>query len=186
MQNGSSKIPHVDAAAYEFSPEELNAIEKHKAKYPNPQSAVMPALWLAQEKFGWLSEGAIQLVAKTLNLAYAHVYGVATFYTMYLKRPMGKYLFDVCTCLTCGVCGGMETYEYIRKKINADENGVSPEGIFGVREAECLGACDTAPVLMLNNRRYLHKLTPEKIDRIIEDLRKDKMPEFEPIPLMKQ
>lgn len=187
---GSHKVEYPqkqnDDTVYTFSAEELAEIERHIAKYPTKQSAVMPALWIAQEKWGWLPQGAIQLVADTLGLSFAHVYGVATFYTMYLKEYRAKYLVEICTCFTCGVCGGQEVYEHAKKYLQVDENGVSPDKMFYLREAECLGACDTAPVLQFNNRTIVHKLTNEKFEAMIQDIRNGKMPQYEQIPLYDQ
>lgn len=171
---------------FSFSEAELQEIQKHVAKYPDARSAVMPALWIAQNKFEWLSDQAIQLVADTLNLSFAHVYGVASFYTMYFKKPMGKYLLEVCTCFSCGECGGREVYDYVKKAIQADAQGVSSDKLFWVREAECLGACDTAPVMQFNNGHYVHSLTPEKVDTLIQDVRNGKLPAYQRIPLSDQ
>jgi len=176
----------TDNTKYEFTAEELKQVQYHISKYPDKQSAVMPVLWMAQEKYGWLSDGAIQLVADSIGLSFAHVYGVATFYTMYFKRKMGKYLLEICTCLTCGICGGSEVVEYTKKKIQANEEGVSPDGLFWVREAECLGACDTAPVMQFNNGHYVHNLDNTVIDNLIESVRNGKLPEFVSIPLRDQ
>jgi len=175
-----------ETQAFAFTPAELEVVQQHITKYPDPKSAVMPVLWMAQEKYGWLSDQAIQLVADTLSLSFAHVYGVASFYTMYFKKPMGKYLLEVCTCFTCGECGGKETLSYLREKINADADGISPDKLFWVREAECLGACDTAPVLQFNNGHYVHHLTPEKCDSLIANVQNGIMPTYERIPLTPQ
>jgi NADH-quinone oxidoreductase subunit E len=171
---------------FRFSAEELEEVRMHISKYPDPKSAVMPVLWMAQNKFGWLSDQAMQLVAETLNLSFAHVYGVASFYTMYFKKPMGKYLLEVCTCFSCGECNGREMFAYLKETLQTDENGVSSDALFWVREAECLGACDTAPVLQFNNGHYVHSLTPEKLDKLIKDVSDGKLPEYEQIALNSQ
>ena len=171
---------------YSFTEEELKLVEKHKAKYPDVKSAVMPVLWMAQNKYQWLSSGAIQLVADTLGLSYAHVYGVATFYTMYYKKPVPKYVMDICTCFACGEIGGQEVYEHAKEYAKADGNGFSEDGLFYFRHAECLGACDTGPVAQVTNRHYLHNLTPEKMEGHIEDLRAGKELTYQRIPLIDQ
>ncbi len=176
----------MEAAVFTFSEQELQEIHRHVAKYPEKRSAVMPALWIAQEKFGWLSEGAVRLVAETLDLPFAHVYGVASFYTMYFKQAVPKHLIEVCTCFTCSVNGGPETLAYVKKQLQADERGVSADGKIWTRAAECLGACDTAPMCQLSNRRYAHNLTPEKVDALIEKLRNDEEIPFESVPLSDQ
>ncbi len=171
---------------YTFTPEEVAEIQRHVAKYPDRRAAVMPALWIAQEKFGWLSEEAMRLVAATIDMPYAQVYGVASFYTMYFKEPVPKHLIEVCTSFTCSITGGPEMAEYVKQKIEADERGVGKDGQIWVREAECLGACDTAPMCQVSNRRYVHHLTEEKIDALIEKLRRDEEVPFESIALKDQ
>jgi NADH-quinone oxidoreductase subunit E len=167
-----------DNTVYEFSPAEIAEIQKHVAKYPLQRSAVMPALWMAQTKYGWLSKGAIELVANTLGLPFAHVFGVASFYTMYFKQAMPKHVFDICTCFTCGETGGEEVYQHCKKYLKCDAKGYSADGQFFVRHAECLGACDTAPVAQVTNGHYVHNLNKEKIERLVEDMRSGKMPEY--------
>lgn len=171
---------------YTFTDAEIQEIQKHVAKYPDRNSAIMPALWIAQEKFGWLSAEAMKLVADTLDVAYARVYGVATFYTMYFKKEVPKHLFEVCTCFTCGECGGRETMKFLREYLETDEKGFSKDGQFWVREAECLGACDTAPVAQITNRRYVHNLNEDKVRQTIDKLRSGMELEYEQIPLTNQ
>jgi NADH:ubiquinone oxidoreductase subunit E len=179
--------PTEDARAvdYAFTPAEIAEIQRHVAKYPDKLSAVMPALWLAQEKFGVLSTGAIQLVADTLGISFAHTYGVATFYTMYLKRGVpGQpfHLMEVCTCFTCGECGGREVMEHAKKSLSLDAEGMSADGRFWVREAECLGACDTPVPVQIDNRRIAFHVDEAKFDRLVADLRQDVQPPFESVP----
>lgn len=169
--------------APQFSEAERAQIEAFCQKYPTRQSAVMPTLWLAQEKFGELSPPVLQLVAETLGMPYAHVEGVATFYTMYLTERKGRWLVEICTCFTCGECGGRELWDYARQTLQLNENGVSPDKVFWVREAECLGACDTAPVLQIEGRRMVFSVTPEKFDAVIAKLRAEQLPEFESVPI---
>ncbi|MDP5169887.1 MAG: NADH-quinone oxidoreductase subunit NuoE [Bacteroidia bacterium] len=176
----------ADTPVFEFSPAEIQEIQRHVAKYPESRSAVMPALWLAQEKFGWLSPEAMQLVATTLDLPYSHVYGVASFYTMYFKEKVPKHLIEVCTCFTCSVTGGPEMLDYVKEKIGADAKGIGKDGKIWCRAAECLGACDTAPVAQITNRRYVHNLTEEAVDELIERLNKDEEIPFSSIPLKNQ
>lgn len=171
---------------YTFSQEEIAEIKRHIAKYPDRKSAVMPALWIAQEKFGWLSNEAMKLVADTIDMPYSQVYGVASFYTMYFKKPVPKHLIEICTCFSCSVMDGNEMLAYTKEKLNVDENGHAADGDIWVRAAECLGACDTAPMCQVSNRRYRHKLTKEKIDTMIDEIRSGKELDYEQIPLYKQ
>lgn len=187
MGHGSVAYPIFDDAGhYEFTEEELKQIAFHKSKYPSTRSAVMPALWIAQEKYGWLSMGVIKLVADTLELPFAQVYGVASFYTMYLKQEVGSFLLEICTCFTCGECGGDTLYEYAKRVLQLDENGRSADKMFTIREAECLGACDTAPVCQVHNRRITHSMTPESFDTLVAELRQGKYPDYKAVPLPDQ
>jgi NADH-quinone oxidoreductase subunit E len=188
MAHGPIEYPTAqqDDAVYSFTPEEIVAIQKHVAKYPTRESAVMPALWIAQEKWGWLPQGAIRLVADTLGMSFAQVYGVATFYTMYLKENKGKHLVEVCTCFTCGECGGRELYQATLERLNCNEDGVSADGQYYVREAECLGACDTAPVVQLNNRRMRFNVDEAAMAQILEELKANPNPAFVSVPLAQQ
>ncbi|MDX1909363.1 MAG: NAD(P)H-dependent oxidoreductase subunit E [Bacteroidia bacterium] len=173
---------------YTFTESELAEIQAHAGKYPERRSAVMPALWIAQEKFGWLSPDAIKLVAETLDLPYAHVYGVASFYTMYFKEEVPRHLIEVCTCFSCGETGGRELYDHVKTRIGADGKGfgTGEHANLWVRQAECLGACDTAPVCQITNRRYVHRCTPDKIDEVIGKLVRDEEIPYEKIPLYNQ
>lgn len=169
-----------------FTEAELKEVQHHLAKYPDARSAVMPVLWMAQNKYGWLSEGAIGLVSETLGLAYAQVYGVATFYTQYFKREVPKYVFDICTCFACGELGGQEIYEYAKEYLECNQDGYSKDNLFYIRHAECLGACDTGPMAQVSNRHYAHNLTKEGMKKLIDDLRNDHKLSFVSIPLSDQ
>ncbi len=171
---------------YIFTQDELQEIARHVAKYPEKKSAVMPALWIAQEKFGWLSNEAIKLVATTLELPYAHVYGVASFYTMYFKKEVPKHLIEICTCFSCGEMKGKELLDFTKEHLGCNAQGFSADGKIWARAAECLGACDTGPVCQISNRRYRHKLTEDKLKDIIEKLRNDEELPYERIPLYDQ
>lgn len=171
---------------YTFTDTERKAIQAHIEKYPERRSAVMPALWIAQEKFGWLSEGAIKLVAETLDLPYAHVYGVATFYTMYLKENKAPNLIEICTCFSCGELGGKDLTQFLKEFLEANYEGVASEGDIWVREAECLGACDTGVVCQINNRRFVHNLNKQKLMEVVATLRKGEEIPYERIPLNNQ
>jgi NADH-quinone oxidoreductase subunit E len=178
---------HVtDSTDYRFTEEELIEIRGHQGKYPTNRSAVMPVLWMAQNKYGWLSQGAMQLVADTLGLSYAHVYGVASFYTMYFKQAVPKYVLDVCTCFACGEMGGDEVLKFAKEYTQCNENGYSKDGLFYFRYAECLGACDTGPVAQVTNRHYVHNLDRDKMKAIIDDMRSGRQPSFVSIPLSDQ
>lgn len=152
-----------------FSEADLKKIEEFKSRYPKKEAAVMPALWLAQEKFGWLSEEAIHLVAKALEMPPADVFGVVSFYTMYFKKPKGKTHVAVCTNISCKLCGGYEIYNYIRKRFGIENGEVTPDGKLSLEEAECLGSCGTAPAMQVNNDGYVENLTIEKLEAFLKE-----------------
>lgn len=166
-----------------FTDEEKEKIRDAKDRYPTDRSAVMHVLWIAQEKFGWLAPEVIKLVAEELEMDSAQVYGVATFYTQYYKHEKGAYVLDVCTCFSCQVCGGYDVLHYLEDQLGIEAGETTEDGMFTVREVECLGACGSAPMLEVSNGPYVHNLTEEKIDVLLESLRDGEMPEFTSVTL---
>ncbi len=158
-----------DASTIVFTEEDKQKIAEFVARYPAKESAVMRALWLAQEKFGWLSIEAMNLVADTIPMPRADVQGVASFYTMYWKKPMGKTHLAVCTNISCMLCGAYELYNYIKKTYNIGNGDVTPDGLLSLEEAECLGSCGTAPMMQVNNYDYVENLTIEKLKMFLKE-----------------
>jgi NADH-quinone oxidoreductase subunit E len=149
----------------------IEEIRELPAKYPQPRSAVMPALDLAQEEIGYLTPEAMSEVAAALKLDPGYVEGVATFYTLFHLQPIGKHRFYVCTNLSCTLRGANEIVEHVKGAIGVHEAGeVSKDGLFSYEEVECLGACEYAPVMRLDHR-YEKDLTPQKIDALIAERR---------------
>jgi NADH-quinone oxidoreductase subunit E len=148
--------------------EEIRALP---ARFPEIRSAVMPALDIAQEEIGYLTPEAMSEVAALLKLDPGYVEGVATFYTLFRLRPLGRHHFSVCTNISCTLRGAVEICNHIKERIGVDEFGeVSEDGLFSVEEAECLGACEYAPMMRYHNR-YHYDLTLEKIDALIDAAR---------------
>ena len=146
-------------------------IRELPAKYPQPRSAVMPALDLAQEEVGYLTTEAMSEVAAALKLDPGYVEGVATFYTLFHLQPIGKHRFYVCTNLSCTLRGANEIVEHVKGAIGVHEAGeLSKDGLFSYEEVECLGACEYAPVMRLDHR-YEKDLTNQKIDALIAERR---------------
>ncbi|MDX1639565.1 MAG: NAD(P)H-dependent oxidoreductase subunit E [Balneolaceae bacterium] len=166
-------------AELSFTEEELEQIEKIKAKFPEVKPATLPVLWVAQKKFGHVKPDVQKLVADTLGLPEAHVHGVASFYTQYYKEDMGKFVLDVCTCLSCQLCGGYDILHYLEEKLGINAGETTEDGMFSLQEVECLGACGYAPMLQVTNGQYVNNLTKEKVDTLIDDLKAGKEPEFE-------
>ena len=147
-------------------------IDKELTKYPadQRQSAVMAALRFVQDEKGWIAPEDMADVAVYLGMPQMAVYEVATFYHMYNLKPMGKHTLTVCTNLSCTLCGAGDTVGYLEQKLGIKMNEVTPDGKFGLREGECMGACVDAPLLNVNNKKMCGKLTPAKIDSILADL----------------
>lgn len=154
-----------------FNQEELKQVEYHISKYPKKMSAVMPVLWMIQEKLGWISIDSMKYVGELLELPYEHVLGVATFYTMYFKKPVGKYHLQICTNVSCMLCGGDKLFKYVSDKLGIKNKEVTSDGIFSIEEVECLGSCGTAPMLQVNNKEYYENLTLPQVDELLDKFR---------------
>ena len=147
-------------------------IDRELAKYPadQKQSAVMGALAIAQDEKGWLGEEAIAAVADYLGMAPMAAFEIASFYNMYDLAPVGKFKLTVCTNLACALSGGVDAAEYLKHKLGIDFNETTPDGLFTLKEGECLGACGDAPVLLTNNKRMCSFMTEEAIDALLAEL----------------
>lgn len=144
------------------------------ASYPEgkQKSAVIPLLHMAQEEFGgWLSAESMDYVASLLQVEPIEVYEVATFYSMYNLKPVGKYLFEVCQTGPCMLNGSDQIIDYIKEKLNISAGETTPDRMFTLKTVECLGACGYAPMMQLG-KNYREHLTKEKVDQIIEECRK--------------
>jgi NADH-quinone oxidoreductase subunit E len=155
-----------------LSPESLARIDKALAKYSPDQksSAVMAALTIAQDEKGWLSTETMDFVARYLGMPPIAVYEVASFYTMYDLKPPGKYKLTLCTNLPCALQGATVAAEHLKKTLGIGFNETTTDGMYTLREGECFGACGDAPVLLLNNKRMLCAMSPEKLDALLKDL----------------
>jgi NADH-quinone oxidoreductase subunit E len=152
-----------------FSEKAKEQLENLVKKYPNKKAALLPALWVAQEECGgWLPPDAMREVADFLDLPPAEVEGVATFYTMYNKQPVGKYHIEVCHNIACMVVGADDLITHIANKLNIKEGETTPDHKFTLAAAECLGACANAPCLMIGNK-YYENVTAAKADEIIDE-----------------
>jgi len=152
-----------------FNAEELEEVKKHINKYPTMQSAIMPVLWMAQKKFGYISKEVMVYVGELLQLPYSHVYGVATFYTMYFKKPMGKHHIQVCTNVSCMLKNGDEIFQKVAEKLNIKHNEATPDGKFSLEEVECMGACGGAPMIAINEDFY-ENTSYEEVEKLIAQL----------------
>jgi NADH-quinone oxidoreductase subunit E len=152
----------------------LERIDREVSKYPpeRKQSAVMAALIIAQDEHGWLATETMDFVAQYLGMAPVAVYEVASFYTMYNTQPTGKHKLTICTCLPCGLQGALDAADHLRDRLGIDFNETTPDGQFTLKEGECMGACAMAPVVLVNNKKMHDYLSNEKIDALLEELRK--------------
>ena len=149
----------------------LDEIRELPARYPQHRSAVMPALDLAQEELGHLTPEAMSEVAAALDLDPGYVEGVATFYTLFHLRPIGRHRFYVCTNLSCSLRGSSDIVERVKTTIGVHEAGeVSKDGLFSYEEVECLGACEYAPMMRLDHE-YHYDLTPQAITALVAERR---------------
>jgi NADH-quinone oxidoreductase subunit E len=137
--------------------------------YETNQSALLPALHVAQADLGWLSPETQLEVAQLLEITPQEVRGVVTFYTMFHQKPVGKYLLQVCRNLSCCLKGGHRLQARIEEKLQIREGETTKDGRFTLVSVECLGSCGTAPVMMVNDR-YVEDLTPQALDRLLAEL----------------
>jgi NADH-quinone oxidoreductase E subunit len=154
-----------------FSSETLEKLARIVARYPRRQAACLPALHIAQKEFGYLHDDALRAVGEYLDLPYAHVFGVATFYTMLRLAPTPPNVLRVCTNVSCMLRGAYDILGHIEKKLGIKAGQSTPDGAFALVEEECLAACANAP-MMICGTQYFLDLSPEKVDVILDDLRK--------------
>lgn len=158
-----------------FSEEKLKQANEIIARYPEgkQKSALIPLLHIAQEENGgWLDVAAMDYIAGLLHILPIEVYEVATFYTMFNLKPVGKYVFEICRTGPCMLNGSDDIIEYIKTKLNIKEGETTPDGLFTLKPAECLGACGYAPMMQLG-KFYKEHLTKEKVDQIIDECRRN-------------
>ena len=155
-----------------LSPEALAKIDAAVAKYPEDQrqSAVMAALTIAQDEKGWLSTETMDFVAQYLGMPPIAVYEVASFYTMYDLKPIGRNKLTICTNLPCALQGATKAAAHLKARLGVGFNETTPDGRVTLKEGECMGACGDAPVILHNNKRLLCAMTPERLDALLKDL----------------
>ena len=149
--------------------ENLKKAEEIIKRYPRPQAALLPVLWIAQDQDGWISEEMMKYVGNLLSVPFAHVLGVVTFYTMYHSAPLGKYHIEVCTNISCMLRGSDKILETIEHHCGAKPGQTSSDGKWTVSEVECMGACGGAPMVAIGEE-YYENLTPEKTEKILNSL----------------
>ena len=156
-----------------FSEEKLNKVSEIIKRYPQgkQKSALLPILHLAQDEFdGWLDTPVMDYVASLLQIEPIEVYEVASFYSMYNLKPVGKFLFEVCQTGPCMLNGSDDIIKYIKEKLNIKVGETTTDGLFTLKTVECLGACGYAPMMQLG-KTYREHLTKERVDAIVEECR---------------
>ena len=157
-----------------LSPEARTRIDREVAKYPpgQKQSAVMAALAIVQDENGWLSAEAMDAVAHYLDMPSVAVYEVATFYSMYNLEPTGAFKLAICTNLPCALQGAGEAAVHLQERLGVPFGGTSADGAFSLKEGECFGACGDAPVLIVDNKRMCSRMSSDKLDSLVEELKR--------------
>lgn len=156
-----------------FSPDRLSRVQEIIAWYPEgkQKSALLPLLHLLQEQEGWTSVEGMDYVAQLLDIQPIEVYEVATFYTMYHVNPVGKHVVEYCRTGPCCLMGGEDVYAYLKQKLGIDTGQTTSDGLFTLKEVECLAACGMGPVFQIREKYHTH-LTNERVDTIIEEYSK--------------
>jgi NADH-quinone oxidoreductase subunit E len=143
-------------------------------RYPRAKSAMIPLLHLAQEQDGHITTDAMAHIAELLGLTPSEVYGSATFYEMFKFEPVGRYCVTICTNISCQLVGAYELLEHAEQRLGVKAGGTTADGLFTLEDVECIAACTEAPALQVNYR-YRNKVTPDDFDRLVDDLRADRL-----------
>lgn len=157
------------AKQVEFTPDQLEEVQRLQALYPGKRAALLPVLHLAQEAFGYISLEVEEYVARLFDLSPAHVHEVVTFYTRFFTKPKGRHMISVCHNLTCHLRGAQEVLRYLKQKLGVEVGETTKDGRVTLLSVECLCACEMAPMMQVDDR-YEGNLTPEKIGRILAGL----------------
>ena len=153
-----------------FTPENEALARRIIARYPRPRSALIPLCHLAQEQDGWLTEDAMVHVAELVGCTPAEVLGTASFYEMFKLHPVGRYCLNICTNISCQLLGGEELLARAEERLGIRAGGTTDDGLITLEDVECIAACTEAPALQVNYR-YRHRVSPEELDQLIDDLR---------------
>jgi len=158
---------------FAFTPERAAALEDICSKYPpeRRKSAVLAALYLVQEQQGYITANGARAVAEFLRITPAEVEDVVTYYVMFHRAPVGKYVLQVCRTLSCALAGAERVTEALGEKLGLKVGETDASGTFTLLEFECLGACDRAPVVMVNNEHWHERATADSCSKLVEDLR---------------
>lgn len=157
---------------FQLSQKGLEAVKKELTRYETKRSAVLPALFIAQdENGGWVSPEVVSHLSKVMDIPMSQINEVLTFYTMYNKKPVGKHHIQVCCNISCAMAGGHEMADYLCDKLGVHDGEMTKDGRFTISRAECLGSCDTAPVVQINRDDYIENVTYQKLDQMMKELK---------------
>jgi NADH-quinone oxidoreductase subunit E len=162
-----------------LSRENLDVAHEIIGRYPRKRSALIPLLHLAQEQDGWVTEDAMEHIAELVETTPAEVLGTCSFYEMFKREPVGKYLVNVCTNISCQLLGGWELLEHVEDTLGIKAGSTTPDGTFTIEDVECIAACTEAPCLQVNYR-YFHKITHAEFDQLADDLRAGRLDDTVP------
>ncbi|MSO56862.1 MAG: NAD(P)H-dependent oxidoreductase subunit E [Acidobacteria bacterium] len=174
LHRSKRQMPVDDGQPFVYSPENRERLEVIARRYPpepaGRRSAILPALYLVQRQLGYVSLSAVAHVAGVIGCTAADVEDVVSFYTMFYTRPVGQYVVQVCRTLPCALRGAERVTEELMDALGAEPGGADPSGVFTLMEVECLGACDRAPLVMINDSWH-ECLAPEDAKKLVDDLR---------------
>src|SRR4026207_1846815 len=158
---------------FTFTPERRRELDEIITKYPSDRkrSAVLAALYLVQDQAGYITANGMRHVGEILEMTPAEVEDVATYYVMFYKEKVGKYVLQVCRTLSCALMGAERVTEALSEKLGIKLGETDPSGMFTLMEFECLGACDRAPVVMVNNEHWHEKASPESCAKLVDDIK---------------
>lgn len=171
-----------------FTPENEELAREIISRYPVAKSATIPLCHLAQEQDGHLTDDAMEHIGELLGLLPAEVLGTASFYEMFKREPVGKYVINVCTSISCFLMGGDELLEHAEERLGMKSGGTTEDGLFSLESYECIAACTEAPCLQVNYR-YFHKISNTEFDQLLDDLRagrRDDIPPHGTLALIRQ
>ena len=157
---------------YKLNKNVLNQIDDWRKKFPSdqPRSAVIKSLRFIQDHYGWLSDKQLDALAAHLEIPSIQVYEVASFYSMYHRKPVGKYTLGVCDSISCMLCGSHDLIHYIENKLKVKIGETTQDGLFTLEEVECIAACTKAPVIIVNGKDYYENMSIETVNKLLEKL----------------
>jgi NADH-quinone oxidoreductase E subunit len=164
-------VSQASAAPVSFSSAALNEYSELLGRYPTRRAALLPTLWIAQREFGWISPAVEEYVAALLELPPAHVSAVVSFYTMFYRRPVGRFHLEVCTNLSCRLRGADRVLAGAARKLGIAPGETTADGLFTLGTVECMASCGTAPMLQLNHDRYYENLDEDAVLKLIDELK---------------